>query len=161
MYRKHDNSIVDGIELDVFVYSKDSFFERKTWEDFRQLYDGKVVLDTDNISEDIISAVRSYIDGRPTKTIEENKTNVEWCEKMLLRTQRNDTEGYFRWHWLLTDSLEIYYDITGQVYFGPRKGIKKMEAEDKVGYNLYEKALRTMDKENLSQWVQYLKEQLK
>ena len=42
-------------------------------------------------------------------------------KRMLLRTMRGDVEGYYRWHWLLCDSLEIYFDIKGIHYYGPKK----------------------------------------
>ncbi|MCH4013038.1 MAG: hypothetical protein LKE64_01710 [Solobacterium sp.] len=43
---------------------------------------------------------------------------------MLKRTEREDTEGYFRWHWVLTEFLAIYCEITDQRCFGVKKALK-------------------------------------
>ena len=153
----HDNNVINGVELDVFIYPIKTFEGRNNWEDFRQIYNGQVVFDTDGISSNIVNVVRNFMDNNPQKTKSEIQTNIEWCEKMLLRTQRNDTEGYYRWHWLLTDSLEIYFELTGQIYFGPKKSIRKMQMTDTIGFELYEKALKTLDYYNLQQWVCYLR----
>lgn len=43
---------------------------------------------------------------------------------------REDTDGYYRWHWLLYDSLEIYFDVKGLHYYGPKKALRYMEQTD-------------------------------
>lgn len=65
--------------------------------------------------------VLDYIEHIPLKTAKDVSQEIKWCEKMLLRTMRGDVEGYYRWHWLLCDSLEIYFDIKGIHYYGPKK----------------------------------------
>lgn len=66
-------------------------------------------------------------------------------------------EGVYRLHWLLVDTLEIYCDLKGKFYFGPKKALKQMEQTDEVSANIYFKALQDPTEENVSAWIERLK----
>lgn len=153
----HDCAVIHDIELDVFIYPVSCFRGMVNWNDYKQIYDGIIVKDTDGIATYVMQQVKDYVDGIPLKTREENRVNVEWCEKMLLRAKRGDDEGFFRWHWLLTDSLEIYFDIVGKPYWGPKKSLKKLKREDPVGAAIYGKALHSLSHNALKEWIVYLR----
>lgn len=155
--KAHDSSIVDGVVLDVFVYPAETFSTDYDPEEFVQVWDGKIVLDEHGIAGQLKAKVLDYIEHLPKKTVTEVAQEVEWCEKMLLRTMREDVEGYYRWHWVLCDSLEIYFDIKGLHYYGPKKTLRLMEKSDAEAFGLYAKALREFDRESLSAWINYLK----
>lgn len=155
--KAHDSSIVDGVVLDVFVYPAETFSADYDPEEFVQVWDGKIVLDEHGIAGQLKAKVLDYIEHLPKKTVTEVAQEVEWCEKMLLRTMREDVEGYYRWHWVLCDSLEIYFDIRGLHYYGPKKMLRLMEKSDTEAFGLYAKALRELDRESLSTWIDYLK----
>ena len=101
--------------------------------------------------------VLDYIEHIPLKTAKDVSQEIKWCEKMLLRTMRGDVEGYYRWHWLLCDSLEIYFDIKGIHYYGPKKALHFMEESDSEAFHIYSKALLEFNQEGLSDWINYLK----
>lgn len=153
---KKDSSIMNGIQLDVFLISPE---ENLCGQNFPQLYDCRILLDKHGRASQLCSVVREYIDGLPGKSAEEIEMNLVWCEKMLRRTEREDAEGYFRWHWLLCDSLEIYCDIHRKFYFGPKKTLRKMEQEDSESYAIYADALACFDRVKLEQWITHLKRQ--
>lgn len=155
--KTHDSSIVDGVVLDVFVYPAETFAADYDPEEFMQVWDGKIVLDEHGIAGQLKAKVLDYIEHLPKKTVTEVAQEVEWCEKMLLRTMREDVEGYYRWYWVLCDSLEIYFDIRGLHYYGPKKMLRLMEKSDVEAFGLYAKALREFDRESLSAWIDYLK----
>ena len=155
--KTHDSSIVDGVVLDVFVYPTETFSADYDPEEFVQVWDGKIVLDEHGIAGQLKAKVLDYIEHLPKKTATEVAQEVEWCEKMLLRTMREDVEGYYRWHWVLCDSLEIYFDIRGLHYYGPKKTLRLMEKSDAEAFGLYAKALREFDRKSLSAWIDYLK----
>ena len=46
-----------------------------------------------------------------------------WCEKMLIRAEREGPEGNLRRHWLLSDLLEAYFILRGRWYLGPRRSL--------------------------------------
>ncbi|MBQ4150878.1 MAG: nucleotidyltransferase domain-containing protein [Clostridia bacterium] len=154
---KHDNSTIGGVVLDAFVYPCGAIKA----EDFIHIYGGTIIFDTNGFALGLMNEVTRLIDDFTPKSYEENCTNIAWCEKMLLRADRNDAEGYFRWHWLLTESLEIYCDVIGKRYLGPKKSIIRMCSEDNESYCIYEKALTDFDYSSLSKWICRIKELMK
>ena len=153
----HDSSFVDGVVLDVFVYPPDQFLSEYDPAAFAQVWDGKIILDKNGMGGWLKKNVLDYIERIPLKTEEDVSQEIKWCEKMLLRTMRGDVEGYYRWHWVLCDSLEIYFDIKGIHYYGPKKALRFMEESDSEAFHIYSKALLEFNQEGLSDWINYLK----
>lgn len=150
----HDTSVVNGVRLDVFGYPGEYLSGlEEPWE-FLQIHDGIVVLDRDGAAESLKKQVNEYIVGFPKKTPEEKRELKAWCGKMLRRMERQDAEGRYRGHWLLTDSLSIYCDLRDQFYFGPKKTIASLKEKDPVGFGLFSSALE--QPEGLKDWVRYI-----
>lgn len=126
-------------------------------EDFLRVWDGKIVIDREGICKQMQERAKAWIAQYPGKSEAENEHSLAWCEKMLGRTKRGDTEGLYRMHWLLTDSLEIYFDLKGLYYFGPKKAIRQMAEIAPADAELYHRALSVPTFENLSEWVMRLK----
>ena len=155
--KTHDASVIDGIVLDAFIYPTDMFRSDYDPGEFVQVCGGKIVLDKNGIAERLQKRVRSYIESKPKKSADEIRQEIAWCEKMVLRTKRDDAEGYYRHHWVLTDSLEIYCDVIGLYYYGPKKTLRRMEQTDEEAYRIYAEALKRFDKGSLSEWISYIK----
>lgn len=100
--------------------------------------------------------VLNYIENIPFKSEEEIHQEIEWCKKILLRTKREDAEGYFRWHWLLMESLEIYFDIIHERYWGPKKSLLMLRERDSEAFKIYEAALKNFNQGTLSDWIDYI-----
>lgn len=154
----HDVSFVNSIQLDVFVYPASYFEGQFDCNKFIQLYDSKILFDTEGLGTTLKKRVLSYIDNRPRKSEEEIKNQIVWCRKMLLRTKRGDTEGMFRWHWVLIDSLEFFCDKVGHTYWGPKKTLRWMEAAYPEGFIYYKNALFKFDEDSLEKWILYLEQ---
>lgn len=152
----HDGSIIDNIPLDVFIYNSSILNEPIDCNQFIQVSDALILLDSKKQAEFLKNRVHAYIENMPAKTASEKQHLVEWCKKMLLRAKISDPEGYYRWHWLLIDSLEIYYSLKDQFYFGPKKAIRELEQKNAKAYYLYYKALTTMDYQALADWIDYI-----
>lgn len=152
----HDTSFVGGIQLDVFVYPASYFEADYDCADFIQIVNGIVLFDTEGKGKLLKDRVVSFFQSKQGKTDEEIKANIDWCAKMLSRTKRNDTEGMYRWHWVLIDSLEIFCDAAHHTYLGPKKALLWMEANHPAAYSLYQKALFEFTQESLSNWIEYL-----
>jgi len=155
--KMHDSSVIDGVVLDVFIYPSDTFRTEYDPEEFVQVWDGNILLDTDGVAACLKKRVLDYIAHIPRKTTAEIEQEVDWCEKMLSRTMRDDAEGYYRWHWVLFDSLEIYFDVKGLYYYGPKKALRFLEQTDPEAFRIYTRALREFKRECLSAWISYLK----
>lgn len=156
----HDVSFVDGVQLDVFVYPAEHFESEYNCDDFIQIADGRIITDTDGTAARLMASVEAYLTALPLKTLEEVRSDIEWCKKMLLRTARSDPEGMFRRHWLIVDSLEIYCAAMGQQYRGPKKALRWMEMEQAEAFGLYCSALHD-DDGAITAWVEYLVELMK
>ena len=155
--KMQDSSVIDGILLDVFIYPVDTFKSEYDPKEFIQVWDGKIILDKSGIADRLQKRVCSYMERIPQKSIDEIQQEIRWCEKMVLRTLRDDPEGYFRWHWLLVDSLEIYCDIKRTRYYGPKKTLRLMKQTDEEAFQIYAEALKELKREYLSAWISYLK----
>lgn len=153
---QHDHSRIAGTELDVFIYPLSRFDRPYAPEEFVQIWDGTLILDKTGLLEALQKEVRAYISHAAEKSREENEHNVVWCRKMLQRTKRGDMEGLYRMHWLLRDSLEIYFDLRGWYFFGPKKAIRRMQEEDPRVAEAYDRALRSPEGEALFEWVRML-----
>lgn len=156
----HDVSFVGEVQLDVFVYPLSYFEKDFDLDEIIQIFDGKIIIDGDNVGKGLKDRVNEYLDGLPKKTKEKNKEQVEWCKKMLLRAKRGDSEGMFRWHWLLTESLQIYFDILGKMYFGPKKSLRYMKENQPDAYSIYNNALKSLDYKALERWIGFLDKSL-
>lgn len=153
----HDTSSVDGVRLDVFVYPSTFFESDFDCDDFVQIVGGRVVADVDGQGRRLLDCVTAHLQNRPQKTQAELDAAVDWCVKMLARTKRGDAEGAFRWHWLLTESLEIFCDIMHRPYFGPKKALKWMQTQEPTAFRCYRDALENFSTDCLERWVAYLK----
>ena len=152
----HDTAFVDGTQLDVFIYPESHFDGNYDCIDFIQIFDGKIVLDTESKGAALKDHILSYMKNRPQKTDAEIRGEIDWCAKMFARTKRHDVEGMFRWHWVLTDSLEIFCDAVHYPYLGPKKALRWMEAKHPKAFTFYKKALIDFSAESLSDWISYL-----
>lgn len=156
----HDSSMVAGVRLDVFLYPPQHFQEAFDPEEIVQIFDGTPVVDQEGLGAELLRRVGAYLDAYQAKPRERVAQDVAWCGKMARRCQRGDPEGFYRWHWLLRDSLEIYYDLRGRYFFGPKKALAAMEREDPISYRLYAQALAKLDQAALEAWTGRMKELL-
>ena len=154
----HDVSVVDGIQLDVFAHPADAVLNPA---DYPQLYYSRILIDRQGRGKALREAVVDDIENCPAKSDESILEDIRWCEKMLSRTQRGDAEGFYRWHWVLCDSLEFYSDIRGWFYAGPKKTLLLMQKHDPVAYAIYSNALKHMEYGFLARWVDFLKRELR
>lgn len=153
----HNTSFVNGIQLDVFVYPLSYFEKGYDCERFVQIFDGKIIIDNNDIGKKLIAEIRSYLQNRPAKTDAEIQSNIDWCVKMLARAKRCDCEGVFRWHWVLVDSLEIFCDIKKHPYLGPKKALRWLEEAYPLAFDCYSKALLQFNIDSLDEWIMYIK----
>ena len=154
--RTHDSSIVAGTVLDVFVYPPETFADDYDPEEFVQVFDGRIILDKSGIAARLKRRVLDYIASIPKKSADELREEAAWCRKMLARSARGGAEGMFRWHWVLIDSLEIYFDLHGLHYYGPKKALRFMRENDQKAFKAYSRALGEFSREALCAWIELL-----
>ena len=122
-------------------------------EQFVQLFDSKIVIDTDGCAAEIKNNVVRYIGSIPKKARTELTDELAWCRKMLLSAKRQDAEGMYRLHWLLIDRLEIFCNIVDHPYWGPKKSLKWMEQQYPIAFSIYKKALSNYNQTTSEKWI--------
>ena len=157
----HDSICIEGTRLDVCVYTPASLAGFLDGKSFCRADGGKILKDESGAMQKILDAAAEYFSLLPLKTAAEKAQAVDWCEKMRQRTSRRDAEGFFRWHWVLTESLEIFCEINDSPYRGPKKALRYLQSTDPEGYALYETALCQFRPEALRAWISHLRERIK
>ena len=152
----HDTSDFGDTRLDVFIYPPEAFAGDFDPEPFLQVFVGRIALDAHGTALALVDRVNRHLAALPRKSEPELRDAVAWCQKMLARAHRGDAEGHFRRHWLLTESLEIYMDLRGWRYPGPKKALRQMSQGDHESHALYARALADGTVEALARWVERL-----
>lgn len=117
--RMHDDTVVDGVVLDCFLYSEHEM-EQENIETFLPLHDAKLVYDT-GMGQAVQSRVRNYVQSHTVHDPEEKRFLVSWIKKTLKRIEKSDAEGHFRAIAFLAESLEDYCFLRDRFYFGSKK----------------------------------------
>ncbi len=92
----------------------------------------------------------------PPKSDSEIKEALAWCKKMLLRAERADAEGMCRWHWLVTDSLQIACDVLHQPYLGPKKSLRWLKVHYPDIYEIYALLLKDVNLDAMALFINKL-----
>ena len=78
---------------------------------------------------------------------------------MQNRSLKRDIEGDFRYHWMLNDSLEIYFKIINHWYLGPKKSLQWLKVNDPKAYKLFSKALnRSAENKDVENLIKHITE---
>lgn len=144
-----------GISLDLHIY-RTAEAENIEPEKLLPIYNGKLIADRNGVGRKILIKVENYIKNYPAKSAEEKAVLANWCIKMIGRSSKENIDGFYRWHNLLSDSLEIYFIMRDSFYFGPKKSIKIIEETDKIGFQLMSAAMEYKSTDKLSSWIYYL-----
>ncbi|MBR5344947.1 MAG: hypothetical protein IK127_03905 [Clostridia bacterium] len=150
-----DQGELQGRRLDIWFLHPNAL-ENLDASDWPQLYHAVPVYDPNGIGIKLISDVRSAIDAQPLPTSRQNTDSLEWLDRMLDRSAHPTPEGRYRLLWLLTDSLEIWCDLTGKRCFGPKKSMALLRETDPKGFDLYESAIRAVSTETATLWINHL-----
>ncbi len=143
---QNDTSFIGEEQLDAWIYTTEKM---KNVEEFLHTRDGQVLEDTNGLCGDFLEKVNEVYKKGPEPISEaEKEFHKSWFLKMLKRTKKEDVEGNFRFHWMLTDSLEIYFKIKGIWYMGSKKSLRWLYDNDREMYLLYERAFRRQSQQS-------------
>jgi len=136
---RNDTTILHDKQLDAWIYNTK---EMENTEKFLHVKDGLVLYDQRGLCNHFLDQIIKRYDKGPEPLNDNEKQFLKnWLLKMMKRSQKGDIEGDFRYHWMLTDSLEIYFKLRGLWYMGPKKSLIWLSHNDKYTYNLYKCAL--------------------
>lgn len=137
--KKNDTSIINGRQLDAWMYDTNMMTKQ---EELLHINGGKILLDEKDLCTRLLVNIEElFNEGARKLTLEEINFQKSWLTKMLNRAKMGDIEGNFRYHWMLVDSLEIYFGIKGLWYLGPKKSLCWLKENDINVYKLFNDAL--------------------
>jgi hypothetical protein len=91
-------------------------------EQFLRVNKGKILLNDKGLADEFLLKIENIFDNGPKKLSNKEKEFIKgWLRKMYLRSNKKDIEGDYRFHWMLKDSLEIYFELKGLWYFRTEK----------------------------------------
>ncbi len=137
--QKNDTTVINGRQLDAWIYDTNMMTKPK---ELLHINGGKILLDEKDLCTRLLENIDEYFNKGPQKlTLEEINFKKNWLKKMLNRAKKGDVEGNFRYHWMLVDSLEMYFGIKGLWYLGPKKSLNCLKENDTGAYKLFKDAL--------------------
>lgn len=151
----HDDTVIDGIPLDCFIFTKAEVLGEDL-DTFLTVYDGNVVLDTDEIATDLKVRVRNYVAEHSVIPDDEKKFIISWIQKTMRRVEKNDDEGNFRALAFLWESITDYFLLRDLFYFGSKKAVVYLKENDTVGYRLYHNAITERSNAAIREWANHV-----
>ncbi|MBY6036918.1 nucleotidyltransferase domain-containing protein [Fictibacillus nanhaiensis] len=154
---KNDVEAFEDIQLDVWIYNTKKM---NNPEEFLRVHEGRTLLNERSLAEKFLLEIQdTYKKGPKQLSNEERVFLKSWLKKMYIRSTKNDIEGNYRFHWMLKDSLEIYFELKGLWYFGPKSSFVWLRANDEMAYALFNNALaRDANQNSIEQLFDYINE---
>ena len=152
--RNHDDAIINGIQLDCFIFTEDELQGEKT-ETFLTAYNSHIVVDN-GIGAELKRRVHDYVEKNSNTPKEEKDFLTSWIQKTILRITKNDDEGNMRAISFLAESLLDYHTIRDMFYFGSKKAIASLRKMDAEGYTLFHNAVTLRSNEAIIKWAEYI-----
>lgn len=145
----------NGKLLDVWVHKTE---DMKKPADFLKVHRADVLVDDHGLAEEWLTEINSIFSEGPTLLKPKEKQFLkDWLIKMKVRSKKADMEGRYRFHWLVKESLEIYFEMIGRWYLGPKKSLNWLQEHDVEGYRKYDKLLEGPgDRRQLDAWIDHL-----
>jgi predicted nucleotidyltransferase len=140
----NDTEMFQNKKMDVWIYNSKMLKKPKN---FLHLNDSTLLIDTKGLGKDFLLKINQIYKKGP-KVLPDNEVKFlkSWLMKMYQRVKKGDIEGNYRYHWLLFDSLEIYFKFRNLWYLGPKKSLEWLSLNDKVTYILFDSALKINSK---------------
>ena len=151
--KDHDDSVIGGVQLDCFIFTAEEAAAEDV-DPFMTAFDSEILLD-DGTGAALKERVRKYV-AEHTVTEESEKEFIRsWIRKILRRMEKDDDEGSYRGILFLSESLEDYCALRDLFYFGSKKTIAYLKANDPQGYALFHDAVTGRTDESIRAWAEY------
>jgi hypothetical protein len=146
----------EGLYLDAWVYSCETM--SATNDELLRLADGYCLYDSAGKGAAFLQELQQRISqGTKQLSTAEIEHTKQWVKKMFDRAQNSDIESLYRRYWLAINLLQIYFDLRGQWYFGPKKSLSWLQENDSVAYRLFSQVYsHGINLNDLSELVKYV-----
>jgi len=138
---------IDEKQLDAWIYPTDKM---KQSEPFLRVHKGEIWINKKGLAEEFLASIHNTFEQGPKQLTDDEKDFLKsWLKKMQVRSAKNDLEGNYRFHWMLKDSLEIYFELKGEWFLGPKVSFQRLKENDSKAFDLFNRAL-SMDAKDIS-----------
>jgi predicted nucleotidyltransferase len=146
----------EGLYLDAWVYSSKTMSAAN--DELLRLADGYCLYDLEGKGAAFLQELQQRISqGTKQLSTADIEHTKQWIEKMFDRAQNSDIESLYRRYWLAIDLLQIYFNLRGQWYFGPKKSLSWLKENNSVGYDLFSQVYsHEINLSDLSELVEYV-----
>ena len=153
-HTKHDNSVINGIQLDCFVFTKEEALSEDL-DIFLPAYHAELAID-DGTGKALQDRVRKYVQEHEKIDQDEKEFIASWFLKTINRMRKGDDEGNFRAVALLWESLADYYVLRDMFFFGSKEAILYLKQHDVPGYDLFHQAVTYKTNEAIEAWARHV-----
>ena len=153
--KNHDDSVIDGVQLDCFIFTEEQVKDEGDIDAFLTAYDSNIVLDN-GLGADLKRRVREYVREHTVIPDDEKEFIRSWIRKMMCRVEKNDDEGNMRAVSFMAESLVDYFFLRDMFYFGSKKAIHYVRENDKEGYALFHEAVTVKSNRAIIKWAEYI-----
>lgn len=138
--------------LDAWCTSVDAMPDPK---DLLHLSSGIVLYQRNDEGTKLMSAINKALEQPPPPMpIWKQETYRQWTQKMLRRSRRNDPEGDFRRHWLLFDSLSLWFSLRQIHYPGPKAAVHWLQRNEPITHKAFCQAMTPgASLEDIEAWI--------
>lgn len=151
---KHDNSVINGIQLDCFIFTVAETLSEDP-DIFFPVYNSELVID-DGTGKALRDRVRTYVHEHEKLEEAEKASITSWILKTIDRMQKGDDEGCYRAVALLWESLADYYLLRDRFFFGSKEAILYLKQNDTRGYDLFHRAITLKSNEAVEAWARHV-----
>lgn len=136
----NDTTMIGGVQLDAWIKGTSQL-------DMPQAYihtlNSIILLDERGLGHNFTTEIIKIFE-KGTDPISTNQREFlkAWLVKMQRRTLRSDAEGLYRYHWMLKDSLEIYFELKNLWFLGVKKSLKWLEKNEPEVFVMFEDSFR-------------------
>ena len=153
--KNHDDSVIDGVQLDCFIFTEEQVKDEEDIDAFLTAYDSNIVLDNGSGAE-LKRRVREYVKEHTVIPEDEKEFLRSWIQKTIRRVEKNDDEGNMRAISFMAESLVDYFFLRDMFYFGSKKAIRHVREQDKEGYSLFHEAVTVKSNQAIIKWAEYI-----
>jgi uncharacterized protein len=140
-YRVSHEWELPKIDLDVFVHPESQVPSLKC-EDLSKLRGCVPLIDPFGIAAQLKSMVEAWALTPPAALPNwERQQSVSWCKRMLRRASKNDVEGNYRRHWLAMELLPMWFELSGNRFYGPKESLSWLRQHEPQVFDVFEKAM--------------------
>lgn len=152
----NEMSMVNHVPLHIKIYPPISY-DHLSLEWLKYFAGAVIAYDPEGLAQRFMAHVEESLKRYPCLPPDFKKRKITGMQALLRRARKQDFAGDHRGHMMLSDSLEVWCDLSDRIYLSTKKTLRCMEQEDPESAAIYRRAMRSFDPEDMQAWVDRLR----